>query len=215
MNVTAHHKYPRTFHVPWSEGITDDDKVVQSMDNFIGKDVVVTTKYDGENTTMYNDIVHARSIDSGYHPSRTWVQNLHATVKYKLSANQRVCGENMFWVKSIVYTDLPSYFLMFSFWEDDVCFSWDKTVELSKTLDIDTTEVIYRGIYDERTIKALYDETMEDTMEGYVIRLASSFTVDTFKDSVAKFVRKDHVQTDQHWMRTGGELNMIRLKRNK
>jgi hypothetical protein len=49
-------------------------------------------------------------------------------------------------------------------------------------------------------------------MEGYVVRLADSFTADNFQHSVAKFVREDHVQTDEQWTRTGGELNMLRIK---
>jgi hypothetical protein len=35
--------------------------------------------------------------------------------------------------------------------------------------------------------------------EGYVVRLASSFKFDDFNKSVAKFVRKNHVQTNEHW----------------
>jgi hypothetical protein len=35
--------------------------------------------------------------------------------------------------------------------------------------------------------------------EGYVVRLASGFHYRGFRQSVAKYVRKDHVQTDDHW----------------
>ena len=48
-------KYPRTYHLPWSEGRTDDDKVLSDDSQFIGKYVVVTEKMDGENTTIYSD----------------------------------------------------------------------------------------------------------------------------------------------------------------
>ena len=41
-------KYPRTSHLPWSLGSTDDDKMLQSVDHFIGQEVVVTVKLDGE-----------------------------------------------------------------------------------------------------------------------------------------------------------------------
>jgi hypothetical protein len=68
-------KYPRTYHLPWSPGQTRDDRVIESTDIFKGKEVVVTIKMDGENTTMYHDYIHARSIDSGSHPSRTWIKN--------------------------------------------------------------------------------------------------------------------------------------------
>ena len=36
--------------------------------------------------------------------------------------------------------------------------------------------------------------------EGVVVRPASQFTDATFSKSLGKWVRKDHVQTDEHWM---------------
>lgn len=69
-------KYPRTLHLPWSLGRTSDDKVLSSMDHFSGREVVVTEKMDGENTTIYSDGLHARSTTSQRHPSRSWVASL-------------------------------------------------------------------------------------------------------------------------------------------
>jgi len=42
------YKYPRTSHLPWSLGSTNDDKILQSIDHFIDREVVVTVKLDGE-----------------------------------------------------------------------------------------------------------------------------------------------------------------------
>ena len=68
-------KYPRTFHLPWSEGKSDDDKVLSDDSQFNGKYVVVTEKMDGENTTIYSDgYVHARSVDSRSKPWQSWLQ---------------------------------------------------------------------------------------------------------------------------------------------
>jgi hypothetical protein len=39
-------------------------------------------------------------------------------------------------------------------------------------------------------------------MEGYVVRLAGEFPYSAFPLSVAKFVRKGHVQTTKHNWRT-------------
>jgi len=36
------HKYPRTFHLPWSEGATSDDKTLDNVDHFEGKRVIIT-----------------------------------------------------------------------------------------------------------------------------------------------------------------------------
>jgi hypothetical protein len=67
-------KYPRTFHLPWSLGATSDDKVVPSVSHFEGRQVVVTEKMDGENTTLYRDHIHARSLDSKGGEDRAWVK---------------------------------------------------------------------------------------------------------------------------------------------
>ena len=50
--MSQKYKYPRTYHVPWSPGTTSDDRLLKSVDQFVGKRVVVTEKMDGENTTM-------------------------------------------------------------------------------------------------------------------------------------------------------------------
>ena len=63
-------KFSRTFHMPESPGVTSDDKVLKSLDHFIGKEVVITEKADGENTTHTRTKTHARSVDSKAHWSR-------------------------------------------------------------------------------------------------------------------------------------------------
>lgn len=207
-------KYPRTYHLPWSDGATDDDKVMADTSNFEGKEVVVTEKMDGENTTMYDDHIHARSIDSGYHPSRTFVKGLWSEIKHRIPPDMRICGENMYAVHSIVYTQLSSYFLAFSIWNQDICLSWDETETLCQSLGLHTVPVLYRGLYDETIIKNLYDKNkMSNSVEGYVVRLAHPFHIDEFSVSVGKYVRENHVQTNQHWMKSGLEMNMLKIKK--
>jgi hypothetical protein len=46
--------------------------------------------------------------------------------------------------------------------------------------------------------------------EGYVVRLTNSFPYDNFGQSVAKFVRKSHVTTDQHWMEREPIPNLLK-----
>jgi hypothetical protein len=41
---------------------------------------------------------------------------------------------------------------------------------------------------------------LRDNEEGYVVRNADKFHYDDFSSNVAKWVRKNHVQTDTHWM---------------
>lgn len=196
---TNHVKYPRTFHVPWTLCANKDDKTLPNMNHFIGQEVVVTTKIDGENTTMYSDHIHARSVDSDDHLSRHWVKNFWSKIRYEIPDQHRICGENAYALHSIKYDQLPSYFMGFSFWGDrNNCLSWDDTQLWFELLGITSVPVLYRGIYNEQLIKSLWQEKDWEHMEGYVIRLAREFSYGEFRKSVAKFVRPNHVQTVKH-----------------
>ena len=206
-------KYPRTMHLPWSEGISSDDKVIQNLDSFIGQRVIVTEKMDGESTTMYNDYVHARSLDSRHHPSRDWVKRFQGQVGNDIPDGWRVCGENLYAEHSIGYEGLESYFYVFSIWDDkNMCLSWNETVEYCDMLNLSMVPILYDGIFDEKHIQSLWSEKVRDKQEGYVVRLADSFSYLDFKKSVAKFVRSNHVlEANHHWMFTASEKNKLKV----
>lgn len=206
-------KYPRTHHVPWSPGIHEDDRVIASMAAFEGQRVIVTEKKDGENTTLYCDHMHARSVESGDHASRHWVKNFWSGMRAEIPKGWRVCGENLFAKHSIHYADLESYFLGFSVWnEANMCLAWHETLEWFALLGIMPVPVLYHGLYDEQAIRALYQEKEWASREGYVLRIAEAFSYGEFRKKVAKFVRKGHVQTIQHWLygRESCERNALR-----
>lgn len=77
-------KYPRTYHLPFSLGKTNDDKVLSNTDHFKGKMVVITEKMDGENTTLYSDYLHARSLMEDGHPQGTGLKHSIPQSKPKL-----------------------------------------------------------------------------------------------------------------------------------
>lgn len=193
-------KYPRTYHLPWSEGLQDDDRMMESTSTFIGRDVVVTEKLDGENTSMYTNHIHARSLDSRNHPSRNWVKNFWSGIAYNIPEGYRICGENMFAQHSIPYTNLGTYFFGFSVWNQDICLSWEETLRWFDLLGITPVPILYYGAYDEQLVQNLWKGVDPSKHEGYVVRLADSFTLQEFRSSVGKFVRKNHVQTPNHWM---------------
>lgn len=194
-------KYPRTYHLPWSKGISDDDRVMHDLSGFVGKNVIVTRKMDGENFTGYKNYCHARSVDGRSHYTRDWAKNYWMTRSYELPDGWRVCAENLYAVHSIKYTNLESYLLGFSIWDEkNVCLSWDETVEWFSLLDIPMVPVLYNGLWDEQIIRSLHDEKSDSLIhEGYVVRLADSFEYKNFKNSVAKYVRKNHVTSNVHW----------------
>jgi len=193
-------KYPRTHHLPWSEGMHDDDRMHTSMDGFVGQRVIVTEKRDGENSTMYADYLHARSVDGRHHSSRDWVKNFWSKIAADIPQDWRICGENLYAQHSIQY-DLSSYFEGFSIWNDqNICLSWDDTLDWFRLLDITPVPMLYDGIYDEAVIRALYHPAHWAVSEGYVLRLADAFAYGRFRHAVGKFVRVGHVQTTKHWM---------------
>lgn len=203
-------KYPRTFHLPWSEGLHDDDRMHESMDQFNDRTVVVTEKLDGENTSMYRDYIHARSIDSRNHESRNWVKNFWSSISHDIPSGWRICGENMFAEHSIEYNELESYFYGFSIWDDvNNCLNWDDTLDWFDMLGIIPVPILYYGPYDEKKIRNI--KINRDISEGYVLRLADSFNYAEFKKYVGKYVRKDHIQTAKHWM-YGQRIKQNKLK---
>ena len=204
-------KYPRTYHLPWSN-LLKDDRLMKDDKCFEGKRVVVTLKMDGENTTMYNDFIHARSLNSSSHETRKWVKGLWARISYMIDENMRICGENLYALHSVAYTDLPSYFMVFSIWVDNKCLSWEETQDYSKIIGLDVVPVIYDGIYDKDAIINAF-KPYEKTNEGYVVRIADEFSYGDFRRSIGKFVRPEFRQivnnSHGHWISKKVEVNGI------
>lgn len=194
-------KYPRTPHLPGSPGTTSDDKILTDLRHFAGKEVVVTEKRDGENTSLYATGLHARSRDSRSHPSRSWLFGWHATVRHTIPQDWRVCGEYLYARHSLGYNNLRSYFEAFSVWNDrNEALSWDDTVAFCEERGIVVVPTLWRGVFSEKQIAAIVKEIDTQVQEGFVVRLADAFAFEQFPVSLAKWVRKGHVQEGQdHW----------------
>lgn len=196
-------KYPRTPHLPWSRGRSDDDIALDSIQHLEQLQyLVVTEKLDGENTTLYHDYLHARSLDFRSHPSRDWIKQFHAGLKHDIPQDVRICGENLFAKHSIFYDALTTYFYVFAIFQEDACLSWDETVEWCQLLSLETVPILYRGKWDVAAIKACWSgkSVFGKDQEGYVVRNARCFEFEDFQQNIAKYVRADHVTTSQHWL---------------
>lgn len=193
------YKYPRTPHLPFSEGSTSDDKYVsQDVVEFLksGIELVVTEKMDGGNITFYRDNFHARSLTSKTHSWDTPVKSLWAEKRFDIPEGWRISGESVYAQRSVAYTGLESPFLVFGIWDDNNnLLSWSETVEWSNLLELSVVPVLYRGNDYNKAIKAWSEKLDENVSEGFVVRSANSFHYDDFAQNIAKFVRKDHVQT--------------------
>lgn len=206
-------KYPRTYHLPSSPGATSDDRRLADTSIFMDKEIVIMEKMDGENTTLYRDYMHARSLDEDHHESRGWVKNLHSQIAWQIDEGWRICGENLYALHSVPYDSLPTYFMVFSIWdENNVCLSWDDTVLYAQVLGLETVPVLYRGIFDPTVISSIEGQLDTSSSEGFVVRLAGSFGYSQFRRSVAKWVRAGHVQTTHNWKMRAVVKNGIRGK---
>lgn len=209
-------KYPRTLHLPWSPGRTKDDRVHSSVDHLLGRELVVTEKMDGENTTVYSDgYIHARSVDSSNHQSRNRLKADIQHWAHDLPRGWRVCGENLTATHSIKYSHLPDRFLLFSIWDGNRCLGWDETEEWAELLGLSTPKVLWRG--SPETAKGLESALTRswallggsEVSEGYVLRPVDEFELREFHRSVGKYVREDHVSSAQHWMHRPYEENGV------
>lgn len=209
-------KYPKTPHLPDSPHYdARDDLKWANVDPLMGKQVVITEKLDGENTSLYRDKIHARSIDSTYHPSRDWVKALHGQIAHDIPSGWRVCGENLYATHSIHYDALPTYFLVFAvFNEQNACLSWDDTVDVANLLGLETVPVLYRGAFEDAPMEDLIrrSSSFGSTAEGFVVRDEGAFPYSEFTQHIAKYVRPRHVTTEDHWMHTQITPNEIRPK---
>lgn len=201
-------KYPRTYHVPFSPGATSDDRICQDWAAILAHELVLTEKLDGENSCLKRQGVYARSHGA---PTRNpWAQNLWPIWERVAPhlGDLELFGENLFAIHSIEYHPLYAHFYVFAMREGDTWLSWDEVCFYAGVLDLPTVPVIGRGQWDEDGLRAAIDAHMTagsclggGPTEGLVARVAGTVADDDFSTHVLKYVRADHVTTDEHWTR--------------
>lgn len=214
-------KYGRTFHYPFSPGTTSDDRINHDYWQDLGeiKKVVHTEKLDGENTCLNRYGVFARSHASPtIHPWANYLKERWNSFKNDLGEVE-IFGENIYAIHSIQYAEIEHHFYVFGVRVLDQWLSWEEIEFYAGLLDFPTVPVLGEGIVEEHREQSFKEEVLTITqapstfqstdviteescsMEGIVTRNVEAYTVDDFKRNVFKFVRKDHVKTDQHWSR--------------
>lgn len=206
-------KYNRTHHLPWSPGLQNDDRVMTSIAGLIGVPLVITEKMDGGNYCMQHDASYPRSPN---HSGAGWwydmVKAEHGRVKWQIEPDIAIFGENVQAVHSIVYEGgLPGPYLVFGVLDlaENVWWGWEYVKFQAEVLGLPTVPELWRGVV--RSREALKEITEDlatrasehgSVREGLVVRRQAAIPDDQFHLQVGKWVRRGHVQTDQHWTRT-------------
>lgn len=209
-------KYPRTPHLPASPGRAFDDVTLADVSHLRAlSEIVVTEKMDGENTTLYRDYLHARSVTYQSHASRNCLKRWHATFCADIPIGFRICGENLHAKHSILYEALPAHFLVFAIFDGDICLLWAETEAWSELLGLAMVPILYRGAWDDRAVVACFtgNSRFGGAQEGYVVRNSAAFSQPTFGENVAKFVRARHVTTAENWKRQVAVVNGLEASR--
>lgn len=204
-------KYPRTLHLPWSPGASKNDRISENISSLLNRQIVITDKLDGSNASLEKDGCFARTHSGPpKHESFDALKALHAGVKHQLVNGMQYFGEWCYAKHSIKYSELPGYFLLFGVRALDDgphCWaSWDHITEMAAELGLPTVPALWKGqVASAKELELLTKDLAAGKSacggerEGVVVRLACAFLDDDFSASVMKYVRKNHVQTIDHW----------------
>jgi hypothetical protein len=216
-------KYNRTFHFPFSEGASNDDKIACSIDSVLNTEIIITEKLDGSNTSLEANGCFARTHSGPpTHKSFDGLKALHSSVKYKIPENIQLFGEWCYAKHSIEYNELPGYFLLFnvrSLINDKLIWlSWDEVLLWAEEINVPTVPVLFRGTVSsgknlENMIKSFMIEPSlcGGIREGVVVRVQRELNNDEFSSCVLKCVRKDHVTTSTHWTQQAIVMNKLKV----
>lgn len=200
-------KYPRSLHLPFSPGGTNDDKRVSSVAHFLDQDLVLTEKMDGSNVCLEHSAVFARSHSGApKHPSFDALKQLHGTVRHLIPEEVQVFGEWCYAQHSIAYDRLPGYLLVFGVHHRDLWCSWEEVRMWAEELGVPTVPELMTGAFSttkdlQGVVEGLAGQPSKcgGEREGVVVRRAGTFWDHDFPLALAKHVRANHVQTDDHW----------------
>ena len=215
-------KYARTFHLPWSKGATNDDKISKDINRLLNVPIIISEKIDGGNSSLELGGVYARTHAAiPTHESFDWLKAFHSQIKYKIPEGIQLFGENVWALHSIFYSELPGYFLLFNVRDINKAewTSWEEVEMWAEEIGVPTVPVLFKGIVSsEEELKELTDSLMKENSkcggerEGVVVRIQSSFLDSEFSSCVMKQVRERHVKTNIHWKDQKIIKNGLKLK---
>lgn len=210
-------KYGRTFHWPYSKCIHADDKIHMNPQIFIGENVVITEKLDGGNTLLHDGKVYARS--TGQEATQAWfgfVKKYHAWKT--IGVPYDFFGEDIAAKHSIEYniSEDDTYRLFAVRNISDMFESWDMVELIAEEYGFKTVPVLFKGkfhsideINDWFETELIKPSLFGQEREGFVMRFAKEFPADELGTYVAKYVRPNHVTTDEFWTKNWTWNNLV------
>ena len=118
-----------------------------------------------------------------------------------------IFGENLYGIHSIEYEQLSYHFYVFAIRDGNRWLSWEEVLFYAELLELPTIPVLEIGKFNTKEMKDFIEQRMKlgsvfgGPCEGFVLRNANEFPTSDFKYNVLKYVRKNHVQTNEHWTR--------------
>ncbi len=211
-------KYGRTPHLPNSPGGTDDDQRLETAQHFVGRPIVILEKMDGGNWCMTRKAAYARSHSgSTRNPIFAPAKALWSQKRWDIDEGMSVFGEWLYYRHSIAYMALPAPYMLFNVRNDvtGVWDSWEDVQLQAAVLDLPTVPVLWQGVVaSEQELLELVERLAQESSacgglrEGVVVRLAGEIRAADWSDSIAKWVRKDHIQRDPSTRERNGLRNV-------
>lgn len=214
-------KQPSTIHLPFSQEDSDSDNFYkyEDMENFSDIPLVITIKMDGSNAYVSNERVASRKGWGATHETYDHLKRMHASFKHKIPSELQIFGE---WLKhkhSIHYAPsnectcednappLDSFFQVFNVYDNkyNLWLSWYEVKEWADKIGVTTTPVLKENLVYENKYEAaeklreIAEGVVEEGHEGIVVRPMYPFHYGQFDRVVGKYVRNNHVKTEEHW----------------
>lgn len=216
-----------------------DDTGHTDVESFLDIPLVATVKLDGSNAMLVKDSeepVRARNGRDANHESFDYLKQEYwdRNVYDKLPSHLQVFGENMYAKHSIHYgcegccdernqgPALDDVFYVFGVYDTryDLWLSWPETEQVAVDIGFPVAPIRRRThedtnipFSDERKFTMhhvdLGEWVVDNGHEGIIVRTKYPFHYGQFERKLGKYVRPNHVQTDEHWSHQPTTRNKI------
>ena len=200
-------KYPSTPYLPFSESVGNPLTNTQLLLNI---PLVVTIKMDGSNVVLTDKKIAARNGQFADHPSFDLLKAEHAYKKALIPIGKQIFGEWIYAKHSIHYVGdlaIKSYMQVFNVYDVTTrCFlGWRDVKTIAEQIGypvvpIVAENVIYSAEWEFiQELSRMARKVISSGHEGIVVRPTMPFHYGHFEICTGKYVRANHVQTEEHW----------------